>query len=164
MMDDLHPWAAYARLQEKLASTTCVVSASGMEDALNAILEPDFVPSNLTEADLRRATDSSARKARHRARLVRIFAPLAVDGAEEAEPDEHLNALGPASLDEAMHARFELARIRSLLREQDWLLIVQVATGEPYEELARELDAAAPALRSRVLRLRKVIGVGVGNS
>ncbi len=155
-----HPWSAYARLQSKLSSTDCTTTAAALEEALNVVLHPDFRPESITDADLQRVAESAARRDRHRARIVRgvIANKIASSGAAtSAEPDDGEVDAGPRSLDGEVHARRELARLRSMIREPDWELLTGVAAGVSYEALAEEQAVSVAALRTRVFRLRRTI-------
>ncbi|MBC8738135.1 hypothetical protein F6X40_15170 [Paraburkholderia sp. UCT31] len=153
-------WEAYERLQRKLSSTDCSVQASSLEEALNVILQPDFLPGAVDETDFLRVAASAARQGRHRVVLLRR-AHAATTGFWSVAPnsvdDEEDSRSIASSLDDAVHARKELARLAAMLREPDWELLRGVASGVPYSELAREHACTTAALRSRVCRLREAI-------
>lgn len=156
-----HSWATYERLQSKLASTDCITAAAALEEALNVVLQPDFRPEAIADADLQRLAESAARRERHRASLVRDVIAERIAAAAAAAPSEESGDVefdaGPRSLDDEVHARRELARLKSMLREPDWELLTGVAAGLSYEELAAEHAVSPAALRSRVCRLRRAI-------
>lgn len=77
---------------------------------------------------------------------------------DTVEVEEGVAAAVSSSLDDEVHARRELARLKAMLRSPDWDLLTGVAAGATYEELAAEHLATTAALRSRVSRLRKTIG------
>ena len=72
--------------------------------------------------------------------------------------DEGEMSIGARCLDDAIHARRELARLAATLREPDWELLTGVAAGLSYDELAHQHASTSAALRSRVCRLRQAIG------
>lgn len=160
MADIPQSWEAYARLQQELSSTHCAAVADALEEALNVVLQPDFRPDAVSEADLSRVAESAARRTRHRKHLLRTAAPSSQRGCpvDTVEADEGVAAAASSSLDDEVHARRELARLKALLRSPDWDLLTGVAAGASYEELAVEHSATTAALRSRVSRLRKAIG------
>lgn len=149
-------WEAYASLQHKLSSTDHITTAASLEDALNVVLEPDFRPESITDAYLQRVAESAARRDRHRVCLVR-GAIADKSAAAEAEIDDGEADVRLRSLDDEVHARRELARLKATLREPDWELLTGVAAGVSYEELAAEQAVSSAALRSRVCRLRRAI-------
>lgn len=160
MADIPHSWGTYARLQSKLSSTDCITTASALEEALNVVLQPDFRPESITDADLQRVAESAARRDRHRSTLVRGVIADKIAAArvtQSAESGDFEVDAGPRSLDDEIHARRELARLKSMLREPDWELLTGVAAGISYEELAAEQAVSPAALRSRVCRLRRAI-------
>lgn len=147
-------WEAYERLQCKLSSTNCAAQAAALEEALNVILQPDFVPGAVDEAEFLRVAASAGRQDRHRAALLRRAHAAAAPNSS----DEKLESgSGASSLDDAVHARKELARLAAMLREPDWELLTGVAAGVSYGELAHEHASSAAALRSRVCRLRDAL-------
>jgi hypothetical protein len=153
-------WRAYAQFQNTFSSTNCITSAAALEEALNVVLEPDFRPESVDEADMQRLAESAARRDRHRAVLVRGVVATQLATASAAvllESGEFEIDAGPRSLDDEVHARRQLAKLRSILREPDWDLLTGVAAGISYEELAAEHAVSAVALRSRVCRLRRAI-------
>lgn len=155
-----HSWGAYARLQSRLSSTDCTATAAALEEALNVVLQPDFQSESITDADLQRLAESAARRDRHRSKLVRgvIADKASAAGAvTSAEPDDVAVDAGSRSLDDEVHARRELARLKLTLREPDWELLMGVAAGVSYEVLATEHAASVAALRTRVCRLRRSI-------
>lgn len=160
MADIPHSWEAYARLQQELSSTCCVAVADALEEALNVVLQPDFRPDAVSKADLSRVAESAARRTRHRKHLLRRAAPPSQPACplDTVEPEEGVAAAASSSLDDEVHARRELARLKAVLRSPDWDLLTGVAAGATYEELAAEHVATTAALRSRVSRLRKAIG------
>lgn len=158
MTDIPHPWGSYARLQRKLFSTNNVTIGAALEEALNVVHQPDFRPETITEVGLLRMTASAARQGRHRDALRRRARSETLDSAIVPDSDDCEIGVGPMSLDDALHARRELTRIATILREADWELLIDVAAGLPYQELAVLHASTSTALRSRVCRLRQVIG------
>ena len=151
-------WEAYERLQHKLSSTNCTAQAAALEEALSVILQPDFVPGSVDEAEFLRVAASAARQDRHRAALLRrAHAVAAGPCLPNTSDDKPESGSGASSLDDAVHARKELARLAAMLREPDWELLTGVAAGVSYGALAREHASSAAALRSRVCRLRDAL-------
>lgn len=153
-----HQWAAYARLQSKLAATSSILSGRALEEALNVVHQIDFRPEAVAEDDLYRVAANAARQERHRGALRRQAQALALDEATAArQNDDGDTSTGVSSLDDALHARRELQRLSGCLAEDDWNLLTDVAAGIPYGELATQHSSTSAALRSRVCRLRQVI-------
>lgn len=158
MADIPHLWEAYARLQGKLSSTNCITIGAALEEALNVVHQPDFRPESANETDLRRVAATAARKERHRALLRRRAQAQALSDAAATHADDQGEiGIGARSLDDAMHARRELARLAATLREPDWDLLTGVAAGVSYDELASQHASTSSALRSRVCRLRQTM-------
>ncbi|WP_124758890.1 hypothetical protein [Burkholderia stagnalis] len=151
-------WEAYERLQRKLSSTNCAAQAVALEEALNVILQPDFVPGAVDEPEFLRVAASAARQDRHRAALLRRVHAVGVgQRLPNTSDNKQQSGSGASSLDDEVHARKELARLAAMLREPDWELLTGVAAGVSYGELAREHASSAAALRSRVCRLRDAL-------
>lgn len=154
-------WGAYRRLQQKLSTTTGVELAATLEVALNIILGPNYSVEATTEADFLRVAESAARRERHRALLRRRYHGdlPACEPTPEPDYEDHvwLGGFAPhgQSLDDNVHARRELGQLASQLAEADFALLIGVATGMTYEELARRLHVSPAALRTRVARLRR---------
>lgn len=155
MADIPQDWQAYARLQKKLSETSCVTIGSALEEALNVVHDPNFRPDAVLEADLRRIAASAARQDRHRQTLRRLMLAENLDGASWVSEDG--DVAHASSLDDYVHARRELARLFATLREADWELLIGVASGDSYDDLAEQCSSTPSALRSRVCRLRQVI-------
>lgn len=159
MADIPHSWEAYARLQRRLSSTNCITIAAALEEALNVVNQPDFRPERVTQTELLRGAATAARQDRHRARLrQRAKAEALSDVATTHDKDEGEESTGARSLDDAIHARRELTRLAATLREPDWDLLIGAAAGVSYDELAARNGSTPSALRSRVCRLRQILG------
>ena len=151
-------WGAYARLQSELSATTSISVGGALEEALNIIHQPDFIPGALSEADMLRLAANAARQERHRSALRRQAYACELDEAVAARgTDDGGIATGASSLDDQLHARRELQRIAEQLRDDDLTLLVEAAAGVPYEELAASHSSTSAALRSRVCRLRRAL-------
>jgi hypothetical protein len=138
-MVDPDQWGAYARLQTVLADKPVVDGHSwGLEAGLDRHLAALGEPRDDDDAD--RAVRSESRRERHRARLRRVYL-INLDGAPE--------------LDAQLDARRTLYGMRDVLSDADWRLLVAVAEGRAYGELAAVFGASACCLRVRVLRLRR---------
>lgn len=159
MADIPHLWDAFARLQRKLSATNCITIGAALEEALNVVHQPDFRPESANETDLLRVAATAARQVRHRAFLRRRAQAEAFGDAAASHIDDGGEiSIGARSLDDAIHARRELARLAAILRQPDWDLLTGVAAGETYDELALQHASTSAALRSRVCRLRQAIG------
>jgi hypothetical protein len=154
-----HSWEAYERFQTKLSSTSCITIGAALEEALNVVLQPDFRPESTTETDLLRVAANAARQERHRLSLHRRAQAEARNGALKiGADDEGEMSVGARCLDDAIHARRELARLAAALRAPDWDILTGVAAGLSYDELAHQHASTSAALRSRVCRLRQALG------
>jgi len=152
------PWGAYARLQSKLSTTTSVAFSDSLEAALNVIHQPGFHAEALAEGDMLRLAANAARQERHRSALRRQAQAVLLDEETAARGhDEGDASTGAPSLDDQVHARRELQRIASDLPDGDWNLLVGIATGISYDELAASHQSTSAALRSRVCRLRQAL-------
>ena len=159
MADIPQLWESFARLQRKLSVTNCITIGAALEEALNVVHQPDFRPESANDTGLLRIAATAARQARHRALLRRrAQAEMLGDAAAAHTDDGGEIGFGARSLDDAIHARRELARLATILREPDWDLLTGVAAGETYDELALQHASTSAALRSRVCRLRQAIG------
>jgi hypothetical protein len=154
-----HSWGAYARLQERLARTTNIKTAAAMEAALNVVHRANFQPEAVTDDVLKRVADTAGRRERDHSRLRRAYGVPEQGGQCTAPNDSGSPAVQvrPQSLDEEVHASRELSRMRTIMPEPDWDLLIGIAAGASYEELAVELTTSSGALRSRVCRLRQTI-------
>lgn len=127
-------WDAYARVQNALDRRSTVDDyAWGLEAAANGLLDgppPD---------DIERTVRSGGRKERYRARLRRTFLRYAV---AKTDPEREF------------FARERLRVIRALVRRKDWALLLGIAEGLGYAELAARWGVAPGTLRTRVSRLR----------
>ncbi len=163
MADISQSWGAFARLQHKLSKTTRVEHAAGLEVALNVILGPAYSIEAATEADFLRVAESAKRRERNRALLRRRYPGDLPTGAPTVEAgsgdDVRHGGLAPHgwSLDDNVHAQREFARLASQLAEGDLALLIGVAAGMSYEELALQHHASCSALRTRVTRLRHAL-------
>lgn len=159
MVDIPHSWEAYARLQRRLSQTTCITTAAALEAALNVVHRPDFRPEDFTDDVFKTVADTAGRRERDHLQILRRHAApqqtsrfTMPDGSEDAAVD-----VWPKSLDDQVHASRELARIEAMVPAADWELLIGVAVGGSYEELAIELASSSGALRSRVCRLRQMV-------
>lgn len=159
MADIPHYWEAYARLQHRLARTTCVRTAAALEAALNVVHRPDFKPEGFTHDILKGVADTAGRRERNQLQLLRRYAAPQQSGyvATPRGSEDVAIEVRPQSLDDEVHASRELVRIEAMVPEPDWELLMGVAVGASYEELAIELASSSGALRSRVCRLRQMI-------
>lgn len=163
MADIPQSWAVYARLQQKVSTTTDVEHGATLEKALNVILEPDYSVEATTEADFLRAAATAGRQERYRAALRRQYCgdlPAGEPTVKAANDDNYHHAptmTHGTALDDNIHARRELARLALQLPAADLSLLAAVAEGISYNELARQHDRSPAALRTRVTRLRRTL-------
>jgi hypothetical protein len=147
-MTDRDPdWESYARLQEILDRKRTVDShAWGLEAGLNRLLQPE---TSADEAD--RTIRSTSRKERHQAFLRRRYMPRAP--VIDIQP--------------ALEARHVLGIIERKVMPDQWALLLAIANGHAYADVALSWGLAAAAIRARVLRLRRRLrphGAGYKNS
>lgn len=137
MATDTPDWAAYARIQQKIDTrTTLDDRAWGLEAAADALLQLRI---DEDAAGLTRQT--AARRERYQAvlRRTRIAAVIASPPCTEATVD----------------ARGRLRVLEGRIDPSDWRLLLSVAGGQAYTDLARVHGCSAGALRVRVVRLRR---------
>jgi hypothetical protein len=139
-----HSWEAYARLQRRLARTTNIGAGAALEAALNVVHSANFKPEDLTDEGSERVAATAGRRERDHLRLLRSYGTA-----------DH--TVRSQSLDHAVHAERELFRLKTMMPERDWELLVGIAAGFSYEVLAAEIATGAASLRSRVCRLRQAI-------
>lgn len=138
-------WGAYARLQNELDQRQDVDDhAWGLENALNLLLDPIGIA-----VDPDRAVRSGARKARHRARLLRIEFHQLLDRSD-------------AELAASLDRRDALDVIRGQVSELDWRFVRMRAAGHSYAAVARAIGVSSGALRVRFARLRRTLRQGKG--
>lgn len=133
------PWAAYARVQEKLARRLEVEPYTwGLEAALNRLVlgEP------LTEAEISRVIASESRKERHRANLRRVYPELQ-------------GSTWPRATEDALEVKKVLRDLRDHVTEDDWSLVTAISHGQHYSDIAAARGAKPGALRARMCRLRR---------
>jgi DNA-directed RNA polymerase specialized sigma24 family protein len=131
-------WAAYARLQAKLSATATTDSRTwGLEAGLDRFL--DLAGREIPrDADIDRAVQSESRRERYRARLRSIRCAADI----------------PSVPEDAVEARRSLRALRDATTPNDWALLLAVADGCDYGEVAASLGVTAGQLRVRVMRLR----------
>lgn len=134
------PWCVYAEHQSKAARCGRVTDQSwGIENGLNKFLtavDSDSKPENQTEfrTGVERAISTGSWVERNHARLRRKYLRPAHEHAER-------RAL----------AGVRLAEIRGSVNAAEWALLMAVAAGVAYHEMA---DVTAGSARTRVARLR----------
>jgi hypothetical protein len=131
-------WDKYARLQAALDSKSGIDShAWGLEAAMNGLLDKQLSTSDQAEL----AISSAARKERNRARLRRLY----------------IGSPPPVDIGPQIEARDELRIAREHLEPREWALLIAVAQGQAYDELAVVYGVGVGALRVRVLRIRRLL-------
>lgn len=140
-----HPWGIYALQQKKLASRSSLDDYSwGLEEGLDAICAS---PSEVTAADMRRATATAARRERSRAwRYVQV--------TDFLEQPEEL-ALPQSDGRRLLETRSDLQHLSCNLKAEELILLRAVAFGFDYEMIAGVLTISPEATRARVSRARR---------
>ncbi len=141
MADLPFPWCVYAEHQSKAARYSRISDRSwGIENGLTHFLtavESDGVPSNREEfqSGVDRAMATGSWVERNHARLRRKYL--------RPEQDPHA--------ERRMLARVRLAEIRGSVSATEWSLLIAVAAGVAYHEMAGTTVCGA---RTRIARLR----------
>ncbi len=131
-------WAEYARIQHEIdIRTTLDDQAWGLEAAAEAALKQ-----HSSQDDIERTRQTASRRERYQAVLRRTRLASAVI-ADSPSPEAMVDARGKLRVAEG---RIDLS---------DWRLLLSVAGGEAYTDLARVHGCSAGALRVRVVRLRR---------
>jgi len=157
-----HHWHAYARLQSRLAASRCVSHGSALEDALNVIHDPAFTADGVTELEIARAESTAWRRQRRRTRLLRNTHGAALDESVGTNEGDVVTE-STYSLEGMLDAREALEQLAGKLRPQDWEVLLAVADGASYREVATHQRATVVAIRTRVCRLRQTISAQLGN-
>lgn len=140
-------WAIYAHYQRQLSRSASVDSRVwGLEAALNLVLAPEFAPADISSETFRRTAATAAR--RRRAHVSRCVPQIDGD-VETAEPHDLLDRIGAQQVLSALDA--------AIPASEDKDLLVHVAQGASYDELARRGKDVAGSLRSRVCRMRRQV-------
>lgn len=153
-----HQWDAYASIQSKLAATNSIKFGAALEDALNVIHRKDFRAGEANELEMLGDAATAARRDRRREALCRQVKALSYDGNSPEHPASNSDVVAYVPLPEdAFDVRRELLRISNSLSDRDWNLLIDVAAGASYSDLARSYSSTPTALRSRVCRLRQQV-------
>jgi hypothetical protein len=136
------PWNHYACLRDELDQPNVNDRSWGIEAALNRIAAGEFTNPATIDADIERTIANEQRRERHRAALRRRH--LTPDQANP-HPETHLVA------------RAELRSAKRKTTPTKWGLLVAVAEGHDYADLAATNGSTAGALRAKVFRLRREI-------
>jgi hypothetical protein len=150
MADLAFPWCIYAELQSQAAGCGRITDRFwGIENGLTNFLtavESDGVPKN--QAEFRRGVDRAVATGswveRNHARLRRKY----------LRPEQE-------HTERRMLARIRLAEIRSSVSGPEWSLLIAVAAGVAYHEMA---GVTAGSARTRIARLRARLRPAVGQS
>ena len=144
-MSDLpFPWCIYEENQSKAARYGRITDRSwGIENGLNNFLtavESSSVITNPREFQnsIDRAIAAGSRVERNRARLRRTYL--------RQDPERHA--------ERHMLAQARLAEIRSAVSVAEWALLIAVAAGITYHEIAASRGISAGGVRTRLSRLR----------
>src|SRR6266478_3560476 len=140
MADFQFPWCIYAEQQSKAAQRGRITDRSwGIENGLTNFLtavESGGIPKNQVEFErgVERAIATGSWVERNHARLLRKY----------VRPE-------PEHTEERMLNRIRLAELRESLNPAEWTLLMAVAAGAAYHEMA---GMTAGSARTRVARLR----------
>lgn len=144
-MSDLPcPWGIYKEIQTEAARCDRITSRFwGIENGLNKFLAAVSSSSGSTDPqefqnNVSRAIATGSWVERNRAQLRRKYL------RQHPEPDA----------EERMLARGRLSETRRAVSAAEWVLLVSVATGIPYHEIAAGLGITIGCLRTRLCRLR----------
>lgn len=141
-MDLPHPWGEYARLQARSSRNFKIDSFSwGVEEEMNLFLD---APSTYTPVDARRANRLRATVARRE----RFRASLRKAHEAELAPEPH----DPTRQYEA---RESLELLEAAVTVPQWALIMSVAKGYEYTEIALKQSISIGAARAQMCRLRQ---------
>lgn len=156
------PWAAYAHQQCKLSQTSRTDTGAAIESALNLILKADFPPDGIDNDVFERAAATAARQDRYRARLRRRYLGSLNSGSdtEDSATWTELTVDGSGGVDDLVNmieARRQLQRIGARLGNVELSMLLDVAAGVPYDEIARTSGRSAGAIRTRVARIRAML-------
>jgi hypothetical protein len=137
------PWDKVLCLQAELLGNPDISNRNwGVEAALDRILAGEFIDPVTIDSDIERAIATEQRRERHRAALRRRHFAVAEIGQH---PEQHLIA------------RAELRAAAYKTTPPKWRLLVSVAEGHDYGELAVAEGTTLGALRARVFRLRREV-------
>lgn len=146
-MKNLAPqWQDYARIQREADRSRTNSRYWAVDDAADVVLDwikasPETSASN--DATIRNLFSNRAQKYRRRAQILHHqLVPVAA-------------GVTVPSVSEQVEAMAELDRLRGIVSEADWDLLVAIAEGESYADLADCLGDSVGALKMRVSRLRK---------
>lgn len=142
MMTELsYPWSEYAHVQNRLSYREAVDdTAWGLEAAAGKLLEEFDREPEAGSPSTERAIASSARRNRYSRRLHINFSFLT---------ETSTNPIA------GLEARADLSRLRSTLPAREMALLLALARGHEYAELAASIRTSSQALRTRVTRIRR---------
>ncbi|HLG89120.1 MAG TPA: hypothetical protein VKZ79_18215 [Alphaproteobacteria bacterium] len=141
MADLPQPWRAYACLQAELARRSNLDACSwGIEAGLDHLASRDSFDDSSIGAEIAKARSTAIRRERSRARwrALRLAPVLPRNTAPEL----------------LLLARSDLRAMQSRVSASDWQLLLGLAEGEAYADLAPVAGKSAAALRVAATRLR----------
>ena len=144
------PWGIYKEIQTEAARCDRITSRSwGIENGLNKFLAAVSSSSGTTDLqgfqnNVGRAIATGSWVERNRAQLRRKYL------RQHPEPDA----------EQRMLARGRLTETRRAVSAAEWVLLVDLATGIPYHEIAADRGVTVGCLRTRICRLRSRLGKG----
>lgn len=137
-------WSLYRDLQQKLQNRDVVDHQTwGMEAALDRILAQLQSDTEPTSSALDTCRSTAGWNERNRARIRRKYCRDLVTA--------------PADPSEVAAARLTLSEIHDRIDGPEWLLLVAVAAGFSYAEVAARLGSSEGCIRTRVSRLRCLV-------
>ena len=141
-----YPWSLYAELQSGDLQVTHLTDATwGNEAGMNhflSVLESGSTPADVSDfrRSLQTAMATGAWNERNRARLRRKY--LQVSESENRREERQILA------------RLRLQEVQAVLKPVDWEVLLDVANGFSYDELAASRGISSGGIRTRVSRLR----------
>ncbi len=139
---DEDPWAEYARLQAMLDRTTDVYKAAGIETAMADLLEKIAKGEACTARQTKNLVINRIGKERRRRAIIH---------AGRHDLVHEIAANGPAE------SRLTLVKCAQISESRDFGLLVNLALGRSYSELAKATGANENTLKTRAYRARRKI-------
>ena len=141
MTDLPYPWSEYAHVQKRLSSRKAADdTAWGLEAAAGTLLANTDKQPEPGLPSTERVIASGARRNRYVRRLHIEHSFLTESGSNPIV---------------GLEARADLSRLHSALPDRDMTLLLALASGHEYAELAASNRTSSQALRTRVTRVRR---------
>lgn len=135
-------WAAYARLQSMLSSTTDAYKSAGIEAAMTDLLEKFAQGKFLTPQQLQNLVVNRTGRERRRSVILRSR--------------QHCLTSEPTS-ESSAESRLTLGKCAEICGDRDFALLLGCAMGHSYRELAEATGTKPNALKIRAHRARQKI-------